>query len=1715
MMVRNWRWVAPIAALAVLLTASPAEGAPRGGADPIAEVAASAETIRGIEEAGPIATASAGGPLAAEPPEALAAVPGPPASSGRSPWLFIKQLKDDAETYDVRVYDASLGRGIDVTDNTLNYAWEGTVESGWGRITADLVAGHGYVVWVKDPNPGDGRWAQLGRFSVRGSVDPAGPTTAAGGMSVAIATGELTWAWESPGLIGPVPDVAVGLRWQASQAASPGLPRGWQVMANTGSPWMAIDEGGQRTQPLVAPDEPIADRVSGDEVVVTFDYDLADRETPKRFVIDEQIKRNGKSRWQRVADVRVDVRAEDVEKTVRLLAGARQVRVGVVSDGAIVFSPATRIQSDPAAPTTSSQPETGACRSAVAADKSPESVLLRGWNGMTLTFQRNDWGVYEQAYGGDQVPGYRSTLSMCPRSDGTNAWLFTDASGVVTRFVDGHAVSVVSRGQPVARMAWQDGRLESVTNGINRAITLTYAGQGDCAASSWAGFVAAPPGQLCAVGYPDGTTTDIGYTSEGLPQAQIALVKDPGNTGATLGWDSAGRITATRSTLASRAATVDPAARSAVAVATYDEFGRVRTLAEAPSAPGMPSITQTFEIPTINEGVLRSDEPVLAVVNGTAPGYAMSNTAWVRPDTLDASRFADAASLSVRSKSRDNVTTSIDSRGLETTVEYDEFGNVVRQSGPVDPGRGAKGAEVTARYDTQRAGSENLVLEGMAVTRFDDAGFLGASHADFWPPAGARGMTVEWEGLPSPMSAVASGLWTPTASEDEAAKDAGWNFQISASSDAEVRLIVEGHPCESSCTLKDLPQGTKHVAIEVSRGEAAGSVSVRASAGGDPQSIPSAQVTPGFNNRTQTQSNDTFVGSSSDPTTDFSYQRPETGQVSRVDSPGGLSSTLQYEPVDPSSGLWGRVLTYTTPGGMTQTTQYWPNSGSVSLPPPCTGTGVASGQAKSIRRQDGSTITWYYDINGRELASVTNGAAGGRETVCSTYGADGTLLTSASYDESDTLIESVVNEFGIGGDPLTVRQTVTHGEAAPVDPGETRSSTSTVNLLGKPVQYVDEAGSTTVTTYTASGDPLSVALTLAGESDPVLIFGYEYRDSDAALLGVTVNGVPAADITYGSGTGEVQSVSFAGGAARMGLEYDVNGRPTSVTVSGGGARYSSDIAFTEFGRIQSAALYYPAENGTVPDVERRAYSYDAAGRLVSTVIASGPQDGKVARIAYDYGYESSQDAACGGAYPGAAADALRTGGSRNGVAYVTCHDSRGRLVSTTDPLATGDATGEATATIEHDALGRVVAVNGAERPLELLWGSGTQVARVAEGSIADLVATVLSTYGGRVLDKTVTTTQGADRVRYSYTGSSSATPTALLSMVGDEVAGVRELTYPLPGGGRVSVPVGGTPTLTVADLQGAAVATFAVPTLSVSGVSGSEDAVGVGLAPRFGPYGEPLVAPPTTGTAVPTYSWQMTNRHETLAGTSSISLLGARPYLPAVGEFLAPDPLVDAGTNLYSYTPADPVNGVDRTGQANEWSWFWQVVSVILVVAAIVVDVAAPFLAPASSAGLAAWFAWTAVTVGGSYALTYLSGKALEQSIRLQEEPSAGLDAVRMAAMWAQIIETVVMVGIPVVKFAARIGTKLVRYAKSVFRSARADLPFEIGTGPHASLRSLGSARSSVSFSVIIEESPAFSNGARESIMSGVGRLSTKSEGVPFKVEGNRSSMRMIDDYLL
>ena len=559
-------------------------------------------------------------------------------------------------------------------------------------------------------------------------------------------------------------------------------------------------------------------------------------------------------------------------------------------------------------------------------------------------------------------------------------------------------------------------------------------------------------------------------------------------------------------------------------------------------------------------------------------------------------------------------------------------------------------------------------------------------------------------------------------------------------------------------------------------------------------------------------------------------------------------------------------------------------------------------------------------------------------------------------------------------------------------------STTTVNLLGMPVTYVDEHGTTTRTTYGPVGDPATVTVTPPGAAQPTMTMAYSYRQSDAALTRIVLNDRTAVQVTYASSSdNRITGITYGTGADAIGvsMEYTGSGQPRLLVAAGGGYRVRQEMTYTQFGRLLSSALRV---TGTETLEESRSYTYDAARRMTGALIRTNGQD-----TDYRYTFAATQADRCGSAYPGASRDGLRTGGSRNGVAYTTCYDAEGRATATTDPLLSGDATATTPVRLEYDNLGRVRTVTGGAADVDIAWEARTQVSSVADGQGAARVTTGMISFADRIVAKSVRTSAGTSSALYSYTSPLDTSPTLLLAGTLGAPGPVQSYSLGLPGGASVTIPVNGSATMTLPGLDGSAAVAVRAPAFDLP-VSGSRDPVtGVGLLPRFGPFGEALSVPSAPISAAPSYAWQATSRLETLGGPSSITLMGARPYLAALGLFLAVDPALNASDSLYTYTPGDPVNGLDSTGNANEWSWFWQIVSAVAMVASVVVG--------AMTGGWLIPIALGMLTTGSQM----LSAKT-------QTEPSPVLDTFRTIQGWASMAAMVVMVGPMVVKGIASAG---------------------------------------------------------------------------------------------
>lgn len=78
----------------------------------------------------------------------------------------------------------------------------------------------------------------------------------------------------------------------------------------------------------------------------------------------------------------------------------------------------------------------------------------------------------------------------------------------------------------------------------------------------------------------------------------------------------------------------------------------------------------------------------------------------------------------------------------------------------------------------------------------------------------------------------------------------------------------------------------------------------------------------------------------------------------------------------------------------------------------------------------------------------------------------------------------------------------------------------------------------------------------------------------------------------------------------------------------------------------------------------------------------------------------------------------------------------------------------------------------------------------------------------------------------------------------------------------------------------------------------------------YDPFGAPTDSPPSD-TTVHRYTGRWAKQYDTSSG---LILMGARPYDPSLGRFLAVDPVDGGSLNNYDYADQDPINGYDLTG---------------------------------------------------------------------------------------------------------------------------------------------------------------------------------------------------------
>lgn len=451
-------------------------------------------------------------------------------------------------------------------------------------------------------------------------------------------------------------------------------------------------------------------------------------------------------------------------------------------------------------------------------------------------------------------------------------------------------------------------------------------------------------------------------------------------------------------------------------------------------------------------------------------------------------------------------------------------------------------------------------------------------------------------------------------------------------------------------------------------------------------------------------------------------------------------------------------------------------------------------------------------------------------------------------------------------------------------PGDTQATTFTYDPNGAQLTATDASG-TISTQYDEAGRTTKTTDSFGATST----FSY---DAD----GNTVNRV---------------ATPIAGGTAyTTGYSYDTGDELTAQTDPVGRQwQYFYD------GRGNLHAVQYP--NGTFNWIDLNAagwttHSYNRHGNLSAPLPSSAPADGINSPIA-DFGY-SYNDA-------GQKTQETRTAGTNVQTSSYQ-YDNLGRLSQATLPNGTVRQY-----SFDLDSNRTVITDNGiitasyiydpaTTRGVDELTSVGsTNYAYNGDGEVTG--------YGGNTLawdgwQRAAGSTFGGTTVSYTYDPAGALRSRATATKTTNYLLGD---LFETDGTGALTTSYVDGATGDLAEYDGPPISATPVSFLYYSGhgdLTAEADTSGSSTANHTytDPFGAPVETQPANST-VHLYTGRWNKQYDT---TSKLILMGARPYDPTLGRFLAADPVEGGSLNNYDYAGQDPVNGYDLNGTNTHWS---------------------------------------------------------------------------------------------------------------------------------------------------------------------------------------------------
>lgn len=482
-------------------------------------------------------------------------------------------------------------------------------------------------------------------------------------------------------------------------------------------------------------------------------------------------------------------------------------------------------------------------------------------------------------------------------------------------------------------------------------------------------------------------------------------------------------------------------------------------------------------------------------------------------------------------------------------------------------------------------------------------------------------------------------------------------------------------------------------------------------------------------------------------------------------------------------------------------------------------------------------------------------AANGLRTTTFTYDAAGRQTTKKVSGGGASIPKVETSYASTSGMPVSEKFICNSAEesCAGFDSQEVKT---TYDALGRVTAYEDADGNKAETTYDLMGRPVQTT-----DAQGVQAITYD-----------SVTGLPTKleDLYAGTFTasydadGNMVKRTLPDGLTAE-TTYNSTDTPTSLTYTKASACGESCTWLT-FGLEDSINGQILKETGTQGLHE---YGYDKAGRLLSA--QETPTGGSCTTRLYEYDKDSNRlkkttrSPELGGA-------CASSGGSEQTYGY----DAADRL--------TGSG-------IVYDGFGRITSLPGAYaggKTLETSYFSNEMVAKQSQGGVTNTFGLDASgrqrqrlQEGGLMGTEIFHYDGPSDSPAWTVRGS---TWTRNIIGLGGELAAVQES--------------GSEPVLQLTNLHGDVVATAALsPSVTKLKSTSSFDEFGNPVSGEAGRFG-----------------WLGGKQRRTEL-PSGVIQMGARSYVPEVGRFISRDPVRGGSASAYDYANADPVNGLDLSGE--------------------------------------------------------------------------------------------------------------------------------------------------------------------------------------------------------